>query len=624
MSIGEVERLNYYREQTLGVDDFTDQQRYHRDMRRRHNLAPHTWGIVTGLELIETPIEGEQNAVEVTIRPGFAVDGYGREIIVQDPCKLDTVEFASFKNQAYREIWIAYDERNVRRTTGEECEPDGLYSRVVESYRIVVEPGARITDGLIVAGKTVTPPPAPPPAPPAPPAPPDVITPDDDSVPHQELPTDEPGRRWLVRLGSVLWDGQNGRFRPAGARRLEERRYVGVVAAEVLGPAGKIRMRDRQKPTDAAADSDDLVGVEGTMRVDGLLTARQGLQLDGDRIDLRDDLGGDDPAFQVYRQQDAAIRVRIGDDEDGDHRFSVGTGDPAFKEKLIVRDNGNTDVKGRLDVTGRVLLNERLDIRDAQGQEGPGPVRIVRETNDVARNDVQVVIGSSDNGDDKFLVGPLDGGDFKPKFSVASDGSTRGYGKLRITGDLQIDGGAVDLRLADGGTDTDPITISRYRSGSDNNHLRMVIGDNAGGGDTLQVGPVLSGTFTPRLTVYNDGDAEIAQDLEVGGDIELGGVILKGTQRLPIDVVTGTMNINVYSDGTGTKTLTVSSRFSSVTDAFAIVTPMDYDTYSSDTTLIVEVTSKAAQDANTYDFTVKYTLDDIGLYRVAYVVVFIP
>ena len=53
MATDEILRLHYYERQYLGAADLEDQQTYLRDMRRRHNLGPHTWGIVTGLDLTE-------------------------------------------------------------------------------------------------------------------------------------------------------------------------------------------------------------------------------------------------------------------------------------------------------------------------------------------------------------------------------------------------------------------------------------------------------------------------------------------------------------------------------------------------------------------------------------------
>ena len=51
-------------------------------------------------------------------------------------------------------------------------------------------------------------------------------------------------------------------------------------------------------------------------------------------------------------------------------------------------------------------------------------------------------------------------------------------GGLTVNGNAQINGGKLDLREADGGTDTDIMQIARQRNSSDHNDLRLIIGDN--------------------------------------------------------------------------------------------------------------------------------------------------
>src|SRR4029453_14648821 len=96
MASGGIQRLNYYNRQFLGVEDFKDQQDYHRDMRRRHNVGPHTWGIVAGLDLRQADVPGSPGEVDVTLEPGLAVDGFGREIVVLEPLLLTAELFAAF------------------------------------------------------------------------------------------------------------------------------------------------------------------------------------------------------------------------------------------------------------------------------------------------------------------------------------------------------------------------------------------------------------------------------------------------------------------------------------------------------------------------------------------------
>ena len=73
----DIKRLCYYERQFLGVSDFQAEQSYHMDMRRRHLIAQHTWGIIVGLELSQ-PL----GADGWSLQPGMAVDGFGREIVV--------------------------------------------------------------------------------------------------------------------------------------------------------------------------------------------------------------------------------------------------------------------------------------------------------------------------------------------------------------------------------------------------------------------------------------------------------------------------------------------------------------------------------------------------------------
>src|SRR5262249_36021880 len=74
-----VKRLNYYDHQFLRVPDFTDEQSYHLNMRRLHNSALHTWGIVQGLQVT---LASGGTGTAVTINAGVALDSSGREIVL--------------------------------------------------------------------------------------------------------------------------------------------------------------------------------------------------------------------------------------------------------------------------------------------------------------------------------------------------------------------------------------------------------------------------------------------------------------------------------------------------------------------------------------------------------------
>src|SRR5258708_5378368 len=87
MSDYDIARVHYFEGKFLRRADFTDEQAYQMGMRRRHNIAHHTWGIVRGLELIY-----DEKAESLFVQKGMAVDGYGRELLlpVQQPIALST------------------------------------------------------------------------------------------------------------------------------------------------------------------------------------------------------------------------------------------------------------------------------------------------------------------------------------------------------------------------------------------------------------------------------------------------------------------------------------------------------------------------------------------------------
>jgi hypothetical protein len=516
MATDRIERLRFYQRQYLGAVDFTDQQAYHRDMRRRHNLAHHTWGIEVGLELFE---RAAASGVESWMQPGFATDGFGREIVALRPHRLDPAQLQVL-SAGLHEVWIAYDETEAGRPAeGYELCDEGQFGRLRETFRIVVEPESPTHARIVVAGREVDEPPL---------ADQGVLViPPDKSVPHQELPEGDE-RVWLVPLGKVEWDGSA--FVPLApedqpekradqlAKRAQGRRHAGSVAAELLAPAGKVRLRDRATPSDPARDTGDLAGVEGSLRVDGLLTARDSVHLHGGRLAFRDDQGQASPDLEIYRQQGEGIRMRLGDGSNGPRKLSVGIDAgteqaPAFESKVTMDDEGQVETKGSVDVSGHVRLNERLEIRDPSGGIDTDILWIERARRGADQNDLRLVIGDNEGGDDRLVVGPRVAGNVNAKLTVANDGTTRIAGEALIAGWATVGAGG-NGRLR-----------SRHVDGkdflSDNNDDLFLNWDT---GKRVWIGR----TQTPAsLTVTGDlsvgGDFSVGGDLSVGGDISVGG-----------------------------------------------------------------------------------------------------
>jgi hypothetical protein len=99
----EIKRLNYYNSQFLVDADFNDEQLYHNQMRRLHNRALHTWGILQGLEVGRV-----QDKAQVTVAPGAAIDRLGREIVL--PAQSAPIELGGFDAGAQVYLTITYDD----------------------------------------------------------------------------------------------------------------------------------------------------------------------------------------------------------------------------------------------------------------------------------------------------------------------------------------------------------------------------------------------------------------------------------------------------------------------------------------------------------------------------------
>jgi hypothetical protein len=75
-------RVRYLDGRLLTAADLRDEQEYHLRRRRLLNRALHGFGIVTGLD-VRVPSEATPPAVVVT--PGFALDAWGREVVLAAP-----------------------------------------------------------------------------------------------------------------------------------------------------------------------------------------------------------------------------------------------------------------------------------------------------------------------------------------------------------------------------------------------------------------------------------------------------------------------------------------------------------------------------------------------------------
>jgi hypothetical protein len=130
-----MKRLRYFDQQFLVEADFTDEQKYHVDMRRRLTKALHSVGIAEGLTVRRT------GAREITVDPGVAIDAQGREIVLNDPEVRDVSNTTTFPNGPQIFITIAYGEVPSDPVTATGVTGD-----------------TRITEAPVVAASTTVPP----------------------------------------------------------------------------------------------------------------------------------------------------------------------------------------------------------------------------------------------------------------------------------------------------------------------------------------------------------------------------------------------------------------------------------------------------------------------------------
>ena len=104
-------RVNYVTGQLVTAEDLQRDQEYFRDRLRRHNLALHGWGVVSGLDV--DAVQDNAGMVVVTVAPGYALSPQGDEIVVAEP--------VSLKLPATGAHWLVaarYDERLIEPHPG--------------------------------------------------------------------------------------------------------------------------------------------------------------------------------------------------------------------------------------------------------------------------------------------------------------------------------------------------------------------------------------------------------------------------------------------------------------------------------------------------------------------------
>jgi hypothetical protein len=255
-------RVRYFDRQFLRVEDFADEQAYQVAMRRRHNIAQHSWGIVEGLTITF-------DDTGLYVQPGYAIDGYGREIVLAQRQGLEPQEFDRQRSETL-DVWIVYDRQdsNPAPPGYAGCGQAGQPSRSPETPAIQMEKHDFSYPD---------------------PRQPKDVSPGDLSFPPMRIPPDSPNKQWPVFLGQVTRTGATPPYivSPTG------RPYAGLVGESLEAPSGETRLQIGQgeQPGDTPGFAVFLPAVEqqkqgASLQIDNLnqITLRGDTTVTGDVI----------------------------------------------------------------------------------------------------------------------------------------------------------------------------------------------------------------------------------------------------------------------------------------------------------------------------------------------------
>ncbi|MDX1413873.1 MAG: M23 family metallopeptidase [Candidatus Promineifilaceae bacterium] len=376
-----INRVNYYKGQFLRTDDFQDEQDYHIKMRYRHNIAHHQWGIVAGLEI---DIDNDDGLPY--LKPGMAIDGFGRELIVVETRPLPTNRFDLELSETL-DVWLYFRLTNGSQNSGPAngCNPQGAgaFNRRQENPQLWLE------DPLDEPANRREPP---------------LVNPEQfDFAPYMLIP-DADDQIWPVFLGQISRDASQSP--PVYSCNLDHRPYVGALAALIESPTDKTRLQlgstgmdDSQRlalilpgeenepylklytATEESGDVKNKWLLRGhTTIVDTLTMDKGALQFEAGAACPQEGL-----PWTIYQCEGAeegeegaqdfkALRLELPDGAAGMNRFAVGFWSPdegedgGFKSIFSLADDGQIMVNGNLHVNGKATVTDPGFSDEAQAQ----------------------------------------------------------------------------------------------------------------------------------------------------------------------------------------------------------------------------------------------------------------
>jgi hypothetical protein len=317
-------------------------------MRRRHNVAHHIQGIVVGLELVAAT---SGTNTTISLYPGLAIDGFGREILVMRAWPLDPAQFGAFVPQPPATlstvgIYVAYDWGAAQQPSPgfELCDDPSQYQVVQETFMLVPSATEPLDDPIMVDGKEAVTKAKAGTSPPSPPVPNDL------SVPYQELPEDGDAKNRFVLVGRIQIDSLGSFTKTVD---LSGRKYVGIVAKTVYAPSDTLTLMKRDFDETKDKYPDPFAIVDGATELKADLTADADVYLPGVRSSTAGNptinfqaKGSAGDLLSVSREQGPpdTLRVNLGKGAPPKGlRFAVGPPGPA-NDAIVVDDKPSISV----------------------------------------------------------------------------------------------------------------------------------------------------------------------------------------------------------------------------------------------------------------------------------------
>ncbi len=254
------ERPVYFEGQILAAADLSGAVDYGRATIARHERYLHDWGIVEGLEITTKP-DPTGKYVDVTLAPGAAIDGTGREIIVPQAVMLDVNAFftangASPQAKANYPV-LLYGIDTVAPAPVMAAGACGSGSQPTRTQE-----GFGLTYGALGAELHL----------------------DEQPVPDESAgPGRADGLPWNVLVGFVQWDSTARQFTAASQDGV---RYAGVKADAVAARGGTLALRSQPAVTPGqpvlTVGGDPPVLRFGLYKGDGSVDARLTVTATGD------------------------------------------------------------------------------------------------------------------------------------------------------------------------------------------------------------------------------------------------------------------------------------------------------------------------------------------------------